>query len=129
MMERSTNYFVMLCFPVLCFCIYVTTHHRDYRFYDEDMLHPSSVAVDYIWSRLQQTYFDSSPATTRYISDLSGLNQSLSHRPLHPQTEAHQKFVSKQLAKIDKLCREYPHLNLDDERALFQAQVTTTAKL
>lgn len=31
---------------------------RDYRFYAADMVHPSEVAVDYIWQRFQDTYFD-----------------------------------------------------------------------
>lgn len=31
---------------------------RDYRFYAPDMVHPSEVAVDYIWQRFQDTYFD-----------------------------------------------------------------------
>lgn len=35
---------------------------RDYRFYAEDMVHPSPLAVEYIWERFQETYFTS---TTR----------------------------------------------------------------
>ena len=31
---------------------------RDYRFYADDMLHPSAQAVEYIWQRFQDTYFD-----------------------------------------------------------------------
>lgn len=31
---------------------------RDYRFYAADMIHPSEVAVEYIWQRFQDTYFD-----------------------------------------------------------------------
>ncbi len=29
---------------------------RDYRFYADDMIHPSPTAVEYIWQRFQQTY-------------------------------------------------------------------------
>ena len=32
---------------------------RDYRFYADDMIHPSTKAVEYIWQRFQDTYFDS----------------------------------------------------------------------
>lgn len=32
---------------------------RDYRFYADDMIHPSPLAVEYIWQRFQDTYFDS----------------------------------------------------------------------
>ena len=31
---------------------------RDYRFYADDMIHPSVQAVEYIWQRFQDTYFD-----------------------------------------------------------------------
>ena len=31
---------------------------RDYRFYADDMIHPSERAVEYIWQRFQDTYFD-----------------------------------------------------------------------
>lgn len=31
---------------------------RDYRFYDRDMLHPSPVAIDYIWTKFQQTFLN-----------------------------------------------------------------------
>ena len=31
---------------------------RDYRFYADDMIHPSEKAVEYIWQRFQYTYFD-----------------------------------------------------------------------
>ena len=31
---------------------------RDYRFYADDMIHPSEKAVAYIWQRFQDTYFD-----------------------------------------------------------------------
>ena len=31
---------------------------RDYRFYADDMIHPSTQAVEYIWQRFEDTYFD-----------------------------------------------------------------------
>lgn len=31
---------------------------RDYRFYADDMIHPSAQAVEYIWQRFEDTYFD-----------------------------------------------------------------------
>lgn len=30
---------------------------RDYRFYSDDMIHPSPLAVQYIWERFKETYF------------------------------------------------------------------------
>ena len=36
----------------------LTDELRDYRFYADDMIHPSAQAVEYIWQRFQDTYFD-----------------------------------------------------------------------
>jgi hypothetical protein len=38
---------------------------RDYRFYADDMIHPSPLAVEYIWQRFQDTYFDNK--TKEYV--------------------------------------------------------------
>lgn len=38
---------------------------RDYRFYAADMVHPSSVAVDYIWERFQDMFF--TPETRQQV--------------------------------------------------------------
>ena len=31
---------------------------RDYRFYDDDMVHPSAAAINYIWEAFSGCYFD-----------------------------------------------------------------------
>lgn len=47
-----------------CTCSYFPSYEimmdelRDYRFYADDMIHPSEKAVEYIWQRFQDTYFD-----------------------------------------------------------------------
>lgn len=47
-----------------CTCNYFPAYEimmdelRDYRFYADDMIHPSEKAVEYIWQRFQDTYFD-----------------------------------------------------------------------
>lgn len=57
---------------------------RDYRFYADDMLHPSSVAVEYIFSRFCDTYFTS--ATRAEMQQLHALWLLSQHRPLHPDS-------------------------------------------
>ena len=63
---------------------------RDYRFYAADMLHPSNVAVDYIWSRFSETYFDHTTLGIR--KELEQLSADLAHRPMHPESMEFQKF-------------------------------------
>lgn len=53
---------------------------RDYRFYAPDMLHPSSVAVDYIWSRFSTRYF--TVATLADLKTRAAAIRREAHRPL-----------------------------------------------
>lgn len=64
---------------------------RDYRFYADDMLHPSEKAVEYIWERFTQTYFSSD--TLKDMQSLQKLYTGLHHTPLHPDTADCQRFL------------------------------------
>lgn len=35
----------------------VPSYRRDYRFYEADMVHPNTIAVDYIWDKVVETMF------------------------------------------------------------------------
>lgn len=58
---------------------------RDYRFYAEDMLHPSAQAIDYIWSRFVQCAF--SPQAQQYLKDYEPTRKGLLHRPLQANND------------------------------------------
>ncbi|CAN0466964.1 unnamed protein product [Ectocarpus sp. 12 AP-2014] len=94
---------------------------RDYRFFESDMIHPSGVAVDYIWDKLTGAMF--SDDAMRTMHEVQKVVQGTEHRPFNPKSDAHQNFLRKQLLKVDNLERRYPGLKLDDERGFFQAQV------
>lgn len=66
---------------------------RDYRFYKEDMLHPSDQAVEYIWERFQETYFGK--ATNQFLAEWKPIKEALAHRPFDPENEEYQKFLTK----------------------------------
>ena len=81
---------------------------RDYRFYASDMLHPSEVAIDYIWQRFGETYFDE---TTRKIKkELEQLTSDLSHRPLFPESPEFIKFSQKTMSKKQEFLEKYSFL-------------------
>lgn len=92
---------------------------RDYRFYKEDMLHPSDQAVSYIWECFQQSYF--ADETSQYTAEWSALKKALAHRPLHPESEAYHQFLCKTMLKIDTLQKKYPNLAIEKERARLAA--------
>lgn len=81
---------------------------RDYRFYASDMLHPSDVAVDYIWQRFGDTYFSSE--TLDLKKELERLRADLNHRPLHPETEEYRLFQLSVEKKKNGLMQHYPFL-------------------
>jgi hypothetical protein len=102
---------------------------RDYRFYEEDMLHPSTLAVDYIWEKLSSFMLHKN--TTTPISDFKALHLALCHRPTlgHDQIPSppDQAFARKQLVKLEELGRKYPYVDLELERAHFAAMCPPTA--
>lgn len=66
---------------------------RDYRFYQEDMLHPSEQAVSYIYERLSEAFF--SPATLHFLEQWHPIRKALEHRPFNPQSAEYQQFLRK----------------------------------
>jgi hypothetical protein len=84
---------------------------RDYRFYADDLVHPSPVAVEYIWERFAQTHF--SDETRRVGAECESINKSLQHRPLHPDSEEYKRFLGQIVLKIRRLKEKYPYLELD----------------
>ena len=54
---------------------------RDYRFYAEDMTHPTAQAVDYIWERFLD--FAVSPEDRPRIAEAEKAWRSAQHRPMH----------------------------------------------
>ena len=54
---------------------------RDYRFYAEDMIHPSSVAVDYIWQRLVECCMNDE--MQQYLKDYEPIRRAQMHRPIN----------------------------------------------
>ena len=84
---------------------------RDYRFYERDMVHPTDVAVDYIWDRFSETYFTKD--TMQLIERVENIRKALNHRPVNPDTLQYRTFVNETRKKIDQLKSEHPEINLD----------------
>lgn len=74
---------------------------RDYRFYGEDMLHISSLAVEYIWEKFKGTWI--SPAIEPLMKRVDKLNKSLAHRPFSPENDAYRKFQQQLRQEIETL--------------------------
>jgi hypothetical protein len=90
---------------------------RDYRFYADDLIHPSTMAIDYIWDFFGKTFF---PATTQQLNQkIQAINSAIQHRPFHPESEQHQAFLRKQREKLEQLVEQYPDLDWGDLLSFF----------
>ena len=78
---------------------------RDYRFYAEDMLHPSSQAVEYIWQRLSEVYL--SDAAKQFLQEWQPLKAALNHKPFNPESQEYRIFMDKTMLKIAELQKKY----------------------
>ena len=81
---------------------------RDYRFYAEDMIHPNSVAIDYIWKKFTETWITSEAA--QVMEKVGSIQKGLSHKPFNEASEAHQNFRKKLEEKIFRLQQDHPQI-------------------
>jgi len=89
---------------------------RDYRFYEQDMIHPSGQAVEYIWERLVESCF--SPEAKHYLDEWRPLKEAIGHRPFNSESEEYRLFMQKTREKITAFSEKYPNFALvteDDE--------------
>ncbi len=94
---------------------------RDYRFYNPDLLHPSDMAIDYIWEFFSHTWFDE---TGRKLNQqIEKILKAAQHRPLNPQSKSHLQFVHTQIELIRDLQKQYPELNFEEEIKLLQSAI------
>lgn len=86
---------------------------RDYRFYADDLVHPSALAVEWVWSKFVEACM--SPDTRVVLKELDGLKADLGHRPFRPQGDAYRAFVHQILLNIERLQRKYPTFDFQNE--------------
>ncbi|MCG9971498.1 GSCFA domain-containing protein [Christiangramia crocea] len=81
---------------------------RDYRFYAEDMLHPSKVAVDYIWKLFSYNWISSKSLELNL--EIDKIQKALSHRSRAENTTEHKKFLTKIQVKIEEIQKNHPEI-------------------
>jgi len=81
---------------------------RDYRFYDEDMVHPNKLAINYIWNKFVEVWISEASKKTR--DEVAFVQNGLQHKPFNPNSEAHQAFLQKLEKKKVILQSHYAHI-------------------
>ena len=89
---------------------------RDYRFYADDMAHPSPQAVEYVWDRFVEHCTDAE--AQRFMAQWTKVVKALEHRPFRPDSPQYRSFIAQTLNTINELKDQYPHIEVDKEICL-----------
>ena len=84
LIEKNTNCFYFPAYEI------VIDELRDYRFFKEDLVHPNSLAINYVWQKFVDVACDEE--TKNFIADYEPIMKSLQHRDLQGDTGASLKF-------------------------------------
>lgn len=90
---------------------------RDYRFYDDDMIHPSSEAVNYIWDAFSNAYMDESTIEIRKA--VMKIVKASQHRLLTDSAAGKKQFAEKMLALIQNVNDKGFAVGLEAEKSYF----------
>ncbi len=112
--QRSKAHLITAIHQILQSAIYFPSYEilmdelRDYRFYAEDMLHPSQMAINYIWERFTETWI--SEQSHSIMKKVETIQKGLTHKPFNLDSESHQQFLLQLKQKIILLQEKYPFL-------------------
>jgi len=82
---------------------------RDYRFYNADMIHPSETAIQYIWERFLEVWFEEKVKKT--MREVEEIQKGLAHRAFNPNSKQYNMFLEKLWSKKNQLQAEYPFMD------------------
>jgi hypothetical protein len=100
---------------------------RDYRFYQEDMIHLSASAINHIWKLFTKALVD---AESMNIADkVQKFNTAMNHIPVNTFTDAYLNFLKQTLEKAHQLQENFQYLNLSDEKILLEEKIKKTANI
>jgi hypothetical protein len=87
---------------------------RDYRFYADDMVHPSATAIRYVWEKFTEHCFTEEACSV--MKEVEEIRKALQHKPFRPGTEAHKHFLEQIVLRINRLIDKYPYLDFEKEK-------------
>ena len=90
---------------------------RDYRYYADDMLHPSSIAIDYIWKAFSDYCME--PSSIQLWKEIRNIRKALNHRVDGRSHSDTRDFANSMIKKIDTFIKRNPGIDLSEERAFF----------
>ncbi len=86
---------------------------RDYRFYEKDMLHINSQAIEYIWEKFSTTFILHEAHLV--MREVEKILQGLGHKPFDPSSESYRDFLQQIERQIMEIEKKYPFIDFTDE--------------
>lgn len=90
---------------------------RDYRFYEEDLVHPNHLATQYVFDSFCANYM--SDQTRSLVNEVRRITTARQHRPLHPSTGQHKQFLDTYLEKVKEMQVKLPMIDWSSELDYF----------
>jgi hypothetical protein len=87
---------------------------RDYRYYADDLAHPSKMAVEYVWERFCECVLSDNARSL--LPRIEQIVAAAEHRPFNPTSEAHKQFCRKMLERIAVM----PEIDFASEKMVFE---------
>lgn len=81
---------------------------RDYRFYADDMIHPNTLAVNYIWGKFKSVWISDDSFKT--MADVDKVQKGLLHKPFNKESDSYKKFAQNIKVQIQELQNKYSHI-------------------
>lgn len=81
---------------------------RDYRFYDEDLIHPNLLSIDYIWEKFQEFIFSNNAKAD--LKEIIRFIKSRDHRSLHSFSSADKQRINRVEKDLLQLRERFPWL-------------------
>lgn len=94
---------------------------RDYRFYADDMLHPSPLAIDYIWQRFIENFL--STDTSAILKEWGDIQKAINHKPFQPDSEAYKRFILQTLLKMERISKKIPSFDIRKEIEIVKSKL------
>lgn len=88
---------------------------RDYRYYADDLAHPSKMAVDYVWERFCEAML--SLKTQELLPKIEQIVAASEHRPFNPEGDAHKEFCRNMIARA----KSFVEVDFSEEVAKFES--------
>jgi hypothetical protein len=92
---------------------------RDYRFFDQDMVHPGVQAVQYVWEQFVEAYI--AQEDKELLQRIKEIAAGMQHRPRFSETVAAAAFRERFWQKAKGLQEQFPYLDMSRELRYFAA--------